>query len=138
MVNGVELVGDKVLLKKLRKLSADLRDEIARDSLMDGGRIVESAAKQKAPKKSGQLRDSVTREARRSDGTWYVAVGPGPETNVRLADGRMLSYGLFPEFGVHGSTPKKPWLRPALDERRAATTAEIKRSIWRHIQRRTK
>jgi HK97 gp10 family phage protein len=90
----------KLDTKELDKLAAGL-DKNRADVLKAIGFEVESGAKQRAPVRTGALRNSIATEMQGDDA---VRIGPGVE------------YGVFLELGTSRGLTARPYLFPAVDE----------------------
>jgi len=78
-------------------------------ALTESALIIEGAAKQRSPVKTGQLRNSITHAV-----------------NFPLAKiGTDVDYSVYVEYGT-SRMAKQPFLRPALDENIAAINAKMK------------
>lgn len=73
----VELEGTDELLRNLRRISGDIRGEVARKAVNAGGIQIENKAKMNAPVLTGALRNSITTIAYLGvDGSAVAEVGP--------------------------------------------------------------
>lgn len=126
-------------LKGLDKLADDIIDEQALSQAL--GRacaLVERAAKEKAPKDSGELRRSITSEIRGNEGVVFTTLEYAPYVEYGT--------GLFAENGGRTDVPwcyqddkgewhstsgmkPQPYMRPALDENREQIIEIIKGAI---------
>lgn len=111
----VEVIGKKEILNKLKAIDADLATKTLEQAAEAGAEIIEKAASQKAPRKTGKLATSITHEVKEPTRTG-VEVAIGPNTKA--------FYGLFQEFGT-SKMPAHPFLRPAFDE----NSSKVKSSI---------
>ncbi len=113
---GAEVRGDDELVRKLQGLARKATAAQARAALMAGALPIQTAAAQKAPVLTGNLRRSIhTETAETSDGV-VARIG----TNVE--------YGPAQEFGSSRNRAQ-PYLRPAYDERKGEAMGEIERAL---------
>jgi len=101
----VEVIGKKELLAKLKAIDTELATKTLEQAAEAGAEVIEKAASQKAPRRTGRLASSITHEVKEKSRTG-VEVAIGPDTKA--------FYGLFQEFGT-SKMPAHPFLRPALD-----------------------
>lgn len=137
MASGVtvKLVGTDRLLRKLRDLG-DGMAEALEAATQTGALVVQNAAKEKAPYRTGTLRRSIHMETTKRT-----------RDEVEVAVGTDLEYAAIHEFGgtitpktakklhffVDGEEvfadevqiPARPYLRPALDENKDKVVEEI-------------
>ena len=129
------LQGAPALLAKLEAKKQQYNDR-CEAAATAGALLVENAAKDKAPYKTGTLKRSITHETiEKSEKACHVSVG----TNLEYA--RLQEYGGTIEgkpllvFEIGGETifvqsvtvPASPYLRPAFDETKKGVVEEVKR-----------
>lgn len=111
---GVELTGFDELARQLKGIGANVPTELGAAG-EKGMLVLEGAIKERAPVKTGNLRDSYNTEVRQ--------VGLG----VEVTTGTNVEYGPAMEYGP------RPHVRPALDavgdQVIATVTAELRRVI---------
>jgi len=120
---GVEVVGEKILERKLKKLGEKISTAIMRTAVKRGGAVIQQRAVAKAPQKTGNLK----REIR----TVVTKASPlFAEAKVSWRRGKASRtpafYGLFAEKGTRerkhdsgksvGAMRPTPFLIPAFDE----------------------
>lgn len=110
-----------VLIVKLEKLERDVSREEIEAALLLAAQPVVDAARANAPVRSGNLRDSIRSEVVDDEGKPEVRVG----TN--------LFYGRYQEFGTK-RLAARPFLRPALDEKRAEAIEIFRRELGAKIR----
>lgn len=138
-------ISDQTVLANLRKLSTFAQRQTAERALMAGGLPIQNAAKGKAPKLTGTLSRSIHMEADPSGGglasikigtdVIYAAIHEfgGVITPVQA---KLLHFVINGEdiFAKQVHMPARPYLRPALDEQKAAAiqaTAAALRDLLR-------
>jgi len=130
---SIKVDGIEELDKKLRSLADDLRTEVMREALLAAGEPVLEEAKQRAPRRRGQLQHSLA-IARSKEDEEAVRVGP-------TSDG---FYGRFLEKGVgqrrtrlganRGALTSRPWLEPAARASKAAAGRAAAEVIRRRLE----
>lgn len=128
-----------VEIKGLDKLADNIIDEQAlSQALGKACALVERAAKEKAPKDTGELRRSITSEVRGNEGVIYTTLEYAPYVEYGT--------GLFAENGGRKDVPwcyqddegkwhttsgmkPQPFMRPAFDENREQIIEIIKGAI---------
>lgn len=145
MANGasIQLKGHEKLLRKFNTLSAKMQRDVVRKSVNAGATQLVKAVRAKAPKDTGELRDSIgsQKKANFAGGRYTATVGP--RTSIKWSHpvsvkGRPGKKRLLPvsviakwiEYGFRG-IPAKPFMRPAFDANRkkiakAITTKMVK------------
>ncbi len=119
MAKGVQLLGEKALVKRLARLGKQsTRNKMVRPAVREAGAEVRKAAKRFAPVKSGQLKKSIKSVVRtaRGGGGVYAVIGPahGFKTVIDGKPNDPVRYAHLVEDGtVHSA--KLPFLRPAFD-----------------------
>ena len=107
--------GLDALDRAVRKLPKNVQKRVLKGALRAGGRVIAKDAKQRVPKKSGELKKSISVQAGKNqqDGaTVFVATRP------------KAFYSHMIEFGT-SKMPARPFLRPAFD----ATQQEVIKKI---------
>ncbi|AEE98029.1 HK97-gp10 family putative phage morphogenesis protein [Mahella australiensis] len=110
-----EIIGKKELLAKLNAIDAEIATVTLEQAAEAGAKVIEDAAAQKAPRRTGKLAGSMTHEVK-NKGKAGIEVVIGPDKEA--------FYGLFNEFGTSKMSPQ-PFLRPAMDE----TSGKVKSVI---------
>lgn len=124
MRTRMQVKGLKELKKNLEKVGRNV-DDVLDEAIMAGAKVIEQAAKSKAPVKTGRLRRSITVEIKdKEDNFITVRVGPGKEG----------FYGRFVELGTK-KMAAKPFLRPAFDENVQEARKEIRRVLKEAVKR---
>ena len=135
MSSNIKLVGLEGVIKSIEKISTPTNIEYA---LNQACALVERSAKQKAPKGNGELRRSITSKVEDLIGVVYTPLEYAPYVE--------FGTGLFAEEGGRTDVPwnyqddegewhstsgmkPHPYLRPALEENRAAIIQLIKEEI---------
>lgn len=108
----------------MQGLSDDMRTKVARQAVAAGAGVVRKAAREKAPRDTGNLAASlVMKRVKDTNLTEEYIVTPrkGRTRDVKLAKrgegklGKDAYYARFVEFGTVKS-PAQPFMRPALEE----------------------
>jgi HK97 gp10 family phage protein len=124
LASGITLQGERELLAALKRLGETLtRQSAIEAALLDGAEPIRAQAEANAPRDKGQLAGSVTKAAKRGGGLPEVAVGPDNSG----------FYGVFAEHGT-SKQARKPWLRPAFDERKDEATRRVKERLASEVQ----
>jgi HK97 gp10 family phage protein len=141
----VDVIGDEELRSKLQSLTAAVQGQVLAAAVMSGAQVIQNAAKEKAPYRTGTLKRSIHSEIEASDATRATAI-----------IGTDVPYGAQVEFG--GTiTPKKkkllhwvdadgqdhfaksvtqvarPYLRPAFDEKSDDAAVEVGNALRQAI-----
>jgi HK97 gp10 family phage protein len=121
---SMKLTGSVELQKKLDQLSMAMAAQALATAVTAGALVIENAAKQRSPVRTGNLRRSIhTEPARAADGKAATArVG----TNVE--------YAPYVEFGTRRMSAR-PYLRPALDEGKAEAQRVMAVAFKRAIEK---
>ena len=140
---GVDLTGDKELMRKLDKLSAKIGRRVLRKAVRAGGAPIVKAAKSRVPKDTGNLKKSIGQRFKwyNMSQTMVTVVGPrirykkektllGKTVTSKDATGKKISllagqHGFLVEYGTkprytkngafRGIGPAQPFMRPAWD-----------------------
>lgn len=125
----IDLVGDKELLRKFADLPAKLQKKHGRRAISKAARRLVKAAKEKCPKRSGQLKKSLGFKPRTYKTGVFAVVGPRSgfrtEVNGKSHDPKKIAH--LVELGHSGphAAQAKPFLRPAFDQTAASNVALI-------------
>jgi len=133
-VQEVKIEGIRELNADLRRLPGQFREKALRTAIRRGSAVIQRKAKQKVPKRTGRLAESITTTVRFQN-LFDVTAEIGPKSAFKFLKvesllGTMKSvvatgwYAHFVEFGhvmkargkVIGNIAAKPFLRPAVDE----------------------
>lgn len=116
----IDLVGDKELIRKFTEMPVRLQKKHGRRAIAKAARRIVKAAKEKCPKRSGQLKKSLGFRPRTYKTSVFAVVGPRsgfrteiggkPHDPKKIAHLVELGHG-----GPHAAQPK-PFLRPAFDQ----------------------
>jgi len=102
----LEITGNEELQTKLGQLSRAVRTEALLKGALAAADVVQDAAYERAPKRTGKAARSITSE---------VTVHEAEKATVAVGPGKEGWYLRFHELGTR-YMPARPWLRPALDE----------------------
>jgi len=134
------LIGDRALLRKLQRLDVKLQRKIARHALRAGGRPVLAEAKRLCPvgahkeESRPHLRDTLKLRALRGRrGQVGVQVQTGTRETLNIPAAASHFWPAAVEFG-HGNVPAQSYLRAAVDNRRDASLALIRRDVAAGIE----
>jgi len=126
----VRVSGEEVVARRLRDLPNKLVRKYVRAAYSRGATILAKDAKRRVPVKTGDLKRSITRKIRVNQKKHYALVG---------ADYSIAPHQHLVEFGSAerqrssggstGASPPRPFLRPALENKKR----EIARLIIRHL-----
>lgn len=122
--------GLEPLLKKLKTLEPKIAKKVLRQSLRAGAKIIQTAAKAKAPVKSGQLRKAIKVRAQKR--TRRGTIGVNVSVGEKDFAGEVF-YGSFIEFGS-SKMPARPFMKPAFQENKAAALQVIQDGIAAGIE----
>lgn len=143
---NVKVKGDRELVLKLRAMADEAAGEALARAATAGALLVENAAKEKAPFKTGSLRRSIHTEVteQRRD---YAEVTVGTDlvyaAQVEFGGTIVPKKGKFLVFEVDGETVfarsvtqvARPYLRPAFDEKKDAAEKEVGRALRMLVER---
>lgn len=139
--------GSESLNRKLNALGAAAKGQAMERALVAGALIVQNAAKQRAPYRTGNLRRSIHiggHEDLAPDHTGIQRTSgnpvPPPEHNgaeVAVYVGTNVEYARRIEYGFSGpdalgreiNQPAQPYLRPAMDENQDAVKNEVQNAL---------
>lgn len=136
MTITVDVLGDEELIQKLESMVDSTKIEMA---LGKACALVERAAKENAPKGTGELRRSITSKVENEEGIVYTPLEYAPYVEYGT--------GLFAESGGRTDVPwvykddegkwhstkgqkPQPYLRPALNENRTKILEMIKEGLF--------
>jgi HK97 gp10 family phage protein len=140
MINPwIKVLGAKNVLNAFEKRFGEYADNLEAAATA-GALVLENAARDKAPYKTGTLKRSLTHETiEKSPDAAYVAVGTNLEyAAVQEFGGTIKSKSGYLVFQTEDgqwhsvpsvSVPARPYLRPALDENRGRIVDEVKRVL---------
>ena len=138
----ITIDGAKELEKKLRDLGAQAEKKVYRQALRAGAKVVQVAAKAKAPKDTGLLRKSIkVRAGKRSRGQIEVNVCVDPiafywrffEEGFYRGK-RMGGRKMRQEANGRPWVPPRPFIRPAWDEQKSNALRIITDKLLSGIQ----
>ncbi len=116
----VEGVAD--VTNSLDRLSREISEAVVPGTLQ-AGQVLEQAMQQRAPVRTGRLRDSI-----------MVEITEQSASCVEVEVGPTVAYADDVEFGTSRS-PAKPYLRPAIDENLQAVTDTLAKSLQQILDR---
>ncbi|WP_443078260.1 HK97-gp10 family putative phage morphogenesis protein [Streptomyces sp. SP17KL33] len=115
------LIGLKRALRRLRLLPREVND--ARDeALREWARDIEKTAKDLAPVRKGDLRDSIRARVNEAAGKAWVEIAPG----------KTREYAYYVEKGT-SKMEDQPFLGPAAQIHRRTGERALRRAVPRHI-----
>lgn len=133
----MQLSGSESLAQKLQALSDAARGQALEQALVAGALLVQNAAKENTPWKSGTLRRSI-HIGGHADKNPDMVEGQLPEPEIGGSSatvyvGTDVEYARRIEYGFEGQDalgrtyhqPAQPYLRPAIDENQAAVQREV-------------
>jgi HK97 gp10 family phage protein len=110
----VTITGTRDLDAKMKRIDDALKSQALANATLAGALVIEGAAKAKAPVRTGTLRRSI-----------HSAIETSSPTIATALVGTDLIYAPFVEYGTRFMSAQ-PYLRPALDEKRAAAQDVIR------------
>lgn len=116
---GIQLEGMQELLSRLGRIGAEA-EQVKKDALQAGAEVVQQAASEKAPKRTGALAENIVISDITEDGT--VDIGPD----------RDRFYGFFLEFGT-SKMAARPFLQPAFEENKEQVQQKMADVIRREM-----
>lgn len=133
MVASLTITGTKQLERKLKQLEPKVAKKVIRQSLRAGAKIIHTAAKAEAPKRTGVLRKSLkVRAARRNRrGTYAVMVTSGEAGN--MFTGKAF-YGAFIHWGTKFIT-SNPFIKRVYAQKEQEARSVVLKSMAEGIER---
>lgn len=132
MSETIEIQGLKECAAALNRLPLATSRAIQRDILMQRGQPIADAARELAPKDSGDLRDSIAvgdKLSKRQAGLHH----PASATDVEVFVGAgPLPHAHLMEFGT-SRTAAQPFMRPAWDAGKRSILDGIAKDLWASI-----
>ena len=134
---GVEVVGEKILDRKLKKLGEKTSTAIMRTAVKRGAGVIQQRAQAKAPKRKGRLRAEIKVGEVKASST---------SASAKVSWSSDAFYGLFAEKGTRerkhdsgksvGAMRPTPFLIPAFDEGKDQAQRVIADVLRTEIKRR--
>lgn len=137
----VRIEGSESLTRKLRALGDAVSGRTLERAVVAGALIIQNAAKQRAPYRTGTLRRSIHIGGRTDLATDYQKAPDVPDLDpprvgahdVEVYVGTNLEYARRIEYGFNGADSlgrvynqaAQPYLRPAVDENSGAVQQEV-------------
>ena len=118
--------GGASLMRKFGKLTSSAQAQLISRAVLAGAEPIKNRAKELAPYKTGELRRSITTSVLESTPTMArVAIGSDK------VYARRIEYGFVGKdsLGRRYNQAAKPYLRPALDEKRNEAVREMKEAF---------
>lgn len=143
MAESFRIDGLRDLQKAMNTLSADMAGKIARQATAAGAGVVRKAARQNAPKDTGNLQAAVVMKRVRNTpltDEYIVSVRQGKTSDVKRAKtgkgalGRDAFYARFVEFGTV-KTPPQPFMGPALRDNITPATEAMKTRLRARLKK---
>lgn len=136
---GIKITGEKELRRRLNRLASAAQRKIVRPAVNVALTPVNKAAKAKAPVKTGTLKKSLGKRVKAYTRTGVVWGGIGPRSGFKWVDDKghahnPVNYAQLVELGTQHSAAQ-PFLRPALDERKAEVLTTLNQKVNEGIQR---
>lgn len=126
----VRVSGEEVVARRLRDLPKKLVRKYVKAAYSRGATVLLKEARRRVPEKTGNLKKALIRKIRVNNTQHYALVGP---------DHSIAPHQHLVEFGTAkrqrssggstGASPPRPFLRPALENKKR----EIARLIIRHL-----
>lgn len=143
MGNVTNVSGLRELGEALRGLSQDMALKASRQAVAAGASVVRKAARQAAPKDTGNLEKAIVMKRKRYTKLteeFNVAVRVGKKQDIKNAKagkgalGKDAFYARFLEFGTVKMSPR-PFLGPALEANVNQATEAMKKRLAARIER---
>lgn len=143
MAESFRIDGLRDLQKAMQTLSADMAGKIARQATAAGAGVVRKAARQNAPKDTGNLQAAVVMKRVRNTPLteeYIVSVRQGKTSDVKRAKtgkgalGRDAFYARLVEFGTV-KTPPQPFMSPALENNITPATEAMKTRLRARLKK---
>lgn len=128
---GLEIVNLAEFRAQLAELGKGLAERALVVAVKAGGLLIQNAAKEHAPYKTGELRRSIHMEVAESDDA-HVVLDIG--TDVPYAPRIEFGFADTDKLGREYHQEARPYLRPAFDENKDAAIAEINAALVRMIE----
>lgn len=135
---GVELIGDRQTIRKLKRMSDIATRRIMRPAVTKALVPINKAAKRKAPVETGLLKKSIGTRVKTYARAGIVWGGVAPRSGYKTVDedGRSrdpVNYAHLVELGhmAYGNVyiPARPFLRPAIDTQRSKALAIVRTMV---------
>lgn len=124
--------GEEVVARRLRGLPNNLIRKYLRAAYSRGATILIREARRRVPKKTGTLKESLTKKIRVNAKSHYALVGADQAIAPHQ---HLVEFGTAPRErssgGSTGAAAPRPFLRPALESRKR----EVARALIRHLIR---
>lgn len=130
----VKIDGLQELGQRMKSLSSDVNNRIARAATVAGAVVIRKAAQQKVPVDTGNLKKNIIVKRLPKGETpmtseHIVTVRQGKLTEKQKGSGiQDAFYGRFVEYGT-AKMPARPYMRPAYDENKEKAVEAIKDRI---------
>lgn len=143
MGNVTQVSGLRELGEALRGLSQDMALKASRQAVAAGASVVRKAARQAAPKDTGNLEKAIVMKRKRFTNIteeYNVAIRVGKRQDIKNAKagkgalGKDAFYARFLEFGTVKMSPR-PFLGPALEANVNQATEAMKKRLAARIER---
>lgn len=143
MGNVTNVSGLRELGEALRGLSQDMALKASRQAVAAGASVVRKAARQAAPKDTGNLEKAIVMKRKRFTNIteeYNVAIRVGKRQDIKNAKagkgalGKDAFYARFLEFGTVKMSPR-PFLGPALEANVNQATEAMKKRLAARIER---
>ena len=126
----ISVLGDKKLMRQLRRLAGPAQKKVVRKALREGGRPVLASTQAKVPVKTGALKNSLKLRAikYKSRDRFGVAVRTGTREQLGIDADDPYYYPMAVEVGT-AKAPAHSYLRAGMDETREQAKGIITREI---------
>ena len=132
MAITVKITGGSEIAANVARLSKALPAPIRRKILADAGEIIAERARELAPSRTGNLRDSIVVSDRVRAGVGQgLTIG---DDDASVFVGPTAFYGHMVEFGTVKSAAH-PFMRPAWDQTKDEVAEAIGEGVWGAIER---
>jgi HK97 gp10 family phage protein len=138
-------IDDAELRRQLKRLEGVAGERVLRSSLRAGATPIRKAAKENAPRRTGELADSIKTRTKKDKaygflayvlaGAWYAHF---PEFGVKPHfQKRSKRFGGRTKRRVHPGHAAQPYLRPAFDEKKDEAVGTVRTKLRAAIARLT-
>lgn len=136
----VKIEGLSELGARMKTLTSDVNNRIARAATAAGAVVIRNAAQQKVPVDSGNLKKNIiVKRLPKGESPLtsehIVTVRKGKLTSKQKSSGlKDAYYGSFVEYGT-AKMPAQPFMRPAYDQNKEKAAEAIKDRIRKRIEK---
>lgn len=139
---GIRIIGDKQLIKKLKKLGPRIFKKSIKKALRRGAKPFVKTARGSAERETNTLRKSIGVRVKTygRSGVIMALIGPRSSITGIGPDGRVrkpVKYAHLVEFGTD-NLPARPFMRPAWEQNKQAASKRIPAEIRVEVEKEAK